>query len=243
MSYDTRYSARFELPHLIERGRAGTLTCAVYRDGALVPPVEAGSSVSIYDASGTAVVDGAAVVKAGNAATYSFAADAFTAHEYAEGWRVDWSIMHDGHGPHLFSNEAVLVRRRLYPTITDADIARRVRALDTTTATVITTATTYQPYIDEADVEIQLRLLEAGRRPWLVATPTALRQCWLMLSIALIFEDLAGRQDHYADRAAAYRQMYEDAWARASVALDYDQDGTIQPEERVSVRPGVVWLC
>ena len=58
-STDTTYTARFMLPDLIERGRNEVIKCQVYHNGALVAP--SSGTVSVYDPSNTAKVDGASV--------------------------------------------------------------------------------------------------------------------------------------------------------------------------------------
>ena len=72
MGADIRYSARFWGPCVIQRGQAQDLSCPVYLAGALVAP--ASGSVSIYNASGEAVVDGAAVSVVSSLATYTLSA-------------------------------------------------------------------------------------------------------------------------------------------------------------------------
>lgn len=215
------------------------MTCPVYLDGALAEPSAA--TVRLYNASGTAVTVGATSIP-GGIAQATVAQATLAAEELGSGWRVEWSLTMPDAVVHEFVNDAHLIRRRLYPTITDLDLVRRVSALDTSSATVITTATTYQGFIDEADVELQLRLLELGRRPWLAATPSALRQSWLMLALSLVFEDLATRDDMYAERAREYRQRFEDAFRSASMTFDYDEDGTVDADVRTVARPSVVWM-
>jgi hypothetical protein len=236
----TRYTPRFQLPELLEQHRAEVVTCPVYRDGALATP--SSPSVALYNAAGTAVTVGSPTVT-GGVAQATIAQATLAAEELGSGWRIEWSLTMPDGIVHEFVNEAHLVRRRLYPTITDADLVRRVSALDTTSATVITSASNYQGYIDEADVELQGRLIELGRRPWLVTTPSALRQSWLFLSLSLVFEDLSSRDDLYSLRAAEYREKFEAAFQRASVQFDYDEDGVVGTEERVPAKPAVVWLA
>jgi hypothetical protein len=162
--------------------------------------------------------------------------------EFSDGWRVEWELVIAGE-TYRFVNDAALVRTRLYPTITDADLVRRVSALDPGSSTVITTNQTYQDAIDEADVELQLRLIERGERPWMVATPSALRQVWLALAIAIVFENLSSRNDAYRETAAAWRQRYEDAYGKATLRYDRDQDGQADSHEREGLKRPVVWLC
>lgn len=243
MAASSRYSARQESIQLIERGRDSVIQAPLWLDGALVAPDS--GTVTIYDASDTAVVSGAAVTVASSIAEYTVAAATTSALELGMGWRVEWTLAISTEPDDVvWSQEAALVRYRLRPAVSDADIIRRAPALDPSSSVVITTETHYQEYIDEADTEIQARLLSLGRRPWLVASPAALRQVWLFLTLALIFESVHDHRptDGYADTAARYRQLYERAWSEARVSFDWDSDGDGDSLERVGVKPGVVWL-
>lgn len=241
MAIPARYTARFALPDLLEQGQDATVQCPVYRAGELVAPSE--GTVVVYDRAGEEVF--AADVEISDDIAHATVPEAdLDGLELSDGWRVEWLLlMPDGHR-HRFRNDAHLVRYRLYPTITDADIGRRLRALDPASASVITTSTTYQGEIDEADIELQLRLIERGQRPWLIATPSALRQTWLTLTIAIILEDLAVRDpDAYAARAKDWRARYEAALSSATLQYDRDQDGLVdQPGEREAALPSVVWM-
>jgi len=241
-SGSTRYTARFQLPELLERGRAELIFCPIYRDGAAVAP--SAGTITITDSRGVAVVSAAAVTITGSIAQYSVADGVTSALDFGDGWAFVWALTMPDGVVHKFRNNGALVAFRLYPTITDADIARRVSGLDTSSATALTSATNYQNSIDEADVEVQLRLLERGRRPWLIASPSALRMVWLTLAVAIIIEDLATRNDEYVEAAARWRTRYESAWASATLLLDYDQDGQADSaNERVAARDPVIWLC
>lgn len=161
---------------------------------------------------------------------------------FEDNWRTEWSLVMPDGVTHLFRNDAALVKYRLYPTITDADIIRRARALDPASASVITNVQSYQWAIDECDVEVQNRLIGLQRRPWLIATPSALRQVWLNLSIAIVLEDLAVRNAAYSEAAAAWRKRYEDAFAQARPQFDYDQDG-VATDKRAAVKPATIWTA
>ena len=240
---DTSYTARFELPDLIERGRTQTLTCRTYRNGAAATPTIAGSRVSIYDASNAAIVNLSAIILSGGFAAYSLASTVTTQLALEMGWRIEWDLVMPDTLSHVFRSEAALVRRRLYPAITDVDIARRVSALDTARADVITGAENHQEKIDEAWIDLQWRLLNRGNRPNLVMSPAALREPHLYLTLALIFSDLAARGDaDYAHQADQYRHAFESAWSRVTFEYDADDDGQADSNRRRAASP-VTWLC
>jgi len=239
-SDDTLYSARFLYPTMIERGRDNTIKCAVYRSGSLAAP--SAGTVSVYNTDGTAVVDGAAVTVTGDIAQYTIPAAAIAGESFNDGWIVEWSLTMPDTVTHLFRNEAALVRRALYPVVTDADLYRRVSSLDPSGNTPLSSATTYQEHRDEAWTAIQNRLIAAGNRPNLIVSPTALREAHLLLSLALIFEDFATRlNEAYESRAEAYRRQYDQEYRRVQLKYDSDEDGTPDYGARRSAVP-VVWL-
>ena len=89
------YQARFLNHAYLERERNTDLAIGLYEDGALVAP--SGGEVSIFNASGVAVVNAAAVVVSGSRATYALSSSTVSAESYGSGWRVEWSLtMPDG---------------------------------------------------------------------------------------------------------------------------------------------------
>jgi hypothetical protein len=226
---DTLYTARFELPDLIERGRDNLLRCRVYREGALAAP--ASGTVTVYDASSTALVSVAATITAGEA-RYTLANATTTGKALGEGWRVQWALTMGDGVVHTFRNEAALVRAQPYPSVTEADLYRRVSSLDPM-GNSITGQPEYAHYLDEAWVSIQTRLLAQGRRPWLIISPHALREPHLLLALALIFEDLASRLNlAYQEQGRMYREQYEGAWSRVRFAYDADDSGQQETHQR-----------
>lgn len=222
MTVDARYSARFESPTLIERGRSNTLQCRVYRAGALVAP--SAGTITIYDDSDTAVVSAAAVTITSSIAEYAYnPASTLT---LADSWRVEWALTMPDGNVHKFRNEAALVRCVPANNITEADLYRRVSALDPSGSAPIHSATDFADKIDEAETMITLRLYEAGKRIYLMVSPSELREVRVLLTLALIFEDFSVRLNAaYAEAAANYRNQYEAAWGRLRLTYDTDDDG------------------
>ena len=232
------YSARFTLPDLIERGIAGTLRCPMYRSGALVAP--SSGTVSVFDSSGTAVVNAAVVTVASSIATYPWTPP--TTLTLGDRWRVRWVLaMPDGvtHSP---ENEAALVRARLYCPITEADLYRVESALDPSGAAPLTSLSSYADKIDEAWTQIQLRLIEAGNRPNLIIGPSSLRQVVQDLALALCFADVGSRVANpaHADTSMRYRAAYETAWQRIALTYDTTDTGDTNGPKRSPSRS--VWL-
>jgi hypothetical protein len=243
MAATPRYTVRQDLPYLIELGRDTVLTCPVYHDGALVAPTS--GTITIYDATNTAVVSAVAVTISGSIAQYTVLAATTTSLQPAEGWRVEWVLTLTGGDVVRPRSTAYLVRYRLFPTIADADVAKRVPRLATTFAGRPNVRTSYQDLIEEADTEIQRRLINAGRRPWLVVDPWALRECWLTLTIALAYDSIvATPDDPSVERATHYRAQFEAAWTAATLQLDWDDDQVVDDTtSRTAARPAGVWLC
>jgi hypothetical protein len=238
---DQAYTARIPVPHLIVRGTDTTISCPVYLSGSLVVPTS--GTVSVYDDGGNVVVNAAAVTITDSIAVYSVLGATTSSYSLADGWSVRWSITLTGGAVVTPRSDAALIRQAVYPVISDVDVYRRVPALDPSSQSVITRSANYQSYLDEAWTTIQLRLIGLGERPWLVMSPSALRDPHLMLTLALIFEDLASRiNPAYSDRAAAYRQDYEAAWRQMSYRYDTDDDGTADDKGARRSAVGSLWL-
>ena len=234
-------TARFLLPDLMERGRANALSCPLWQDGALVAPTEAGSTVTIWDGSGTKQADAVAVTVTGSIATYSYTPASTLS--YGEGWRVEWSLIVSG-TTYVFRNDGALVRNVLFPVVTDSDLFRRHRALNPSSAAPLSSVADYQDYIDEAWATIQGRLIAKGDRPNLILSPSALRGVHLAQTLALIFADFAtSLNETYADIASAYRQEYHDEWADLNFAYaDSDEEDNSTPLGRRAANPSI-WLA
>jgi hypothetical protein len=237
-SGDTQYTARFELPHLLEQ-RDETITCPVERDGAVVA-VAAGSLV-LKNGSGVVVATNALTFP-GGIATATIDAATLDVEEFGLGWWAEWTLT-IGTVAHKFRNDAALVRARLHPTVSTTDLFRRLRSLDTAESEVITrmSVSDYQAKLDEADIEIQLRLIEIDNRPGRIFSPSATRKTYLALWIALIFEDLANFENVYQETADRWMLRYERSWDKMTLVYDADDDGEPDQNSRRSANRSV-WL-
>jgi len=232
------YAARHELPvTLIEHNKDSTLFCPVYQNGALATPTAA--TVSVYNASGELVVDEAVGTIVANVPQYTVAAATTAEQSKGYGWRVVWSITFGG-DLHTFDHDAALCRRVGYSVVTDQDLFRRCPYLDNTTAGAITREPTMLPWRQEAWLTIQHRLLQAGRRPWLVIDAASLREPEILLALALVHEALAIRGGpQLTERAMLYRQQYESAYGKISLRYDRDDDGDVDEQRSTA---GALWL-
>jgi hypothetical protein len=243
-STDTLYSCRFITPERVERGRDNLLKCPVYRDAALVAP--ASGTVSIWDAAGTAIVSAAAVTVASSVATYTLANATTTALALAEGWRFEWSLTFASPAEtHVFRTDGALVRRRLYPVVTDADLVRlHSDLLASSTDAIVPTGWDAQDYLDEAWAEIDAKLVAAGNYPNLVMSPSALRAAHMYMTLAAIFRDLStsAHEGKYATLAEHYDARATDAWSRLTFRYDSDDDGNADAANKRKAATATVWL-
>jgi hypothetical protein len=234
------YQARFLNHAYLERERNTDLAIGLYEDGALVAP--SGGEVSIYNASGVAVVNAAAVVVSGSRATYALSSSTVSAESYGSGWRVEWSLtMPDGE-VHGLRQNASLVRFLLYPVITDADLYRR--HTDLASHLVGTGLTSYEGYIQEAWIEVESRLEMQGRRPFLVMSPEAMRSPHLYGTLKLICRDFAGTgspDNKWAVLADHYDSEEMKSWADLNFIYDEDNTGEADGVSRTDAKP-TLWL-
>jgi hypothetical protein len=234
------HTARIPLPHLIVRGKDTTLSCPLYLSGALVSAVS--GTVTIYKDDGTALVTDAACTITANIATYVVTAASTTSLELADGWLVTWAITIAGSVVINARSDAALVRTGLLPVISDVDIARRVPGLDPAGASALTRATHFQDAIDEAWVIIENRLIANGKRPWLVLSPSSLREVHMSLTLMLIYRDQRNRNPNAYDQAASEAERaYDAAWNSLVFRYDENDDQTVPTTGRAA-GPSTVWL-
>lgn len=229
----TQITARFLTADYLVQGQDNPLSCPLWRDGALVAPTQAGSTVTVYDTANQVVVT-AAVVVAGNIATYTLpAALVPTSLSRGMGWRVVWSLVIAGvtPSPFPFRNNAGLVRSPLSPMITDADLFRKESGLNPAGTAPISSLTDYQDFIDEAWVEIHGLLVGKGSLPHLVMEPSALRSVLLNLTLHGIFEDFRTRlNETWKEKAVDYHAKFEKAWD--GLTFEYDRSDSGQSDGR-----------
>jgi hypothetical protein len=236
MSVD-RPAARWPLPvEQIERGRDTVIRLRLYRNGA--PVAVSSATVSVYDTSETALISAAAATITDGEASYTVLAATTSGLSLGTGWRVVWT---DDAG-RTYDTPAALVRRVLYPTVTDVDVRRRWGYLDSGTRGAMTSAATWQPKIDDAWEQLQRRLLNQNKYPWRVLDPAAMHEPHLLLSGALIHEELAARGNPVmADTARTIRHAFEAEWARVPVQYDDDEDGRRDSRDKLAAAQHV-WL-
>ena len=242
-SSTTQRSARFLTADYLIRGRDNPVSCPLWQNGALVAPTEAGSTVSVYDAAGELVVDAVAVTVTDSIATYTIQASALPSTlQLGMGWRIEWSLIISGTA-YPYRNAAGLVRSQLAPVITDGDLFRRESALDPAGAAPVSSLDDYQDFIDEAWVTILGRLTGKGSLPHLIMEPSALRECHLLLTLHLVFQDFRTRlNETWKEKSDDYKGQYTAAWN--DLRFEYDTTDSGKSDGRRK-RGGSAshWLC
>jgi hypothetical protein len=240
----TQYSFRYQGPTQIERGKANTIEVAAYIDGAISAP--SSGTVSVYKGDGTAVVNAQAVTIASSKAQYLISAGTLpTTLELEPGWRIEWALVMADTLPHNTRNDAILVRRRLYPVVSDADLYRVQPKLNpSATGALVASDADHQDQLDEAWTQILARLTETGTWPNRIVSPSALRNVHLNLTLMLIYRYMhAVNGDTKWERLAdKYEAQYEQSWGRMSFLYDNDDDGEADSATTRKTAARSVWL-
>ena len=231
MPQEVQYSTRFATPDWIQREVAQTIELAVYRDGSLVAP--SAGTVSVFDAAGDAIVDEETVTVTASIATWAITAVTLPdTLSLSDRWQERWTLTLAGQA-YTFWRDAALVRRRLYPVLTDLDLTRKHSELR---AWMAEDSSSLQNYIDDAWDDIVLRLMEDARWPFLIMSAWSLRGVHKNLALAGTFLDYsssaAGTDGKYSKLAAHYEEQYEAGWARLRFTYDLNNDDEISSAEQ-----------
>jgi len=225
---------RVPLPYLMQRGRAEVLRCPVFSGAAQVAPTLTGSTCEVRDANG-AVVSSGPIALDGATAVYTTGTHAGVS--LGDRWLVVWTLIIGG-VTYTFRQPAALVLCAPAPVVSDLDLFAQQSSLDPQQPGALSRNTTWQPKIDEAWMQIQRRLLQANRRPWLLVEQAELREPHIYLTLALIFRDFASRLNPaHLEMATQYQRMYEDMWSGLSMRYDTDESGTVPAGRTAAVPP------
>lgn len=213
---------RFPICHRIQPGATQSLEAPYYVAGALVAPSSA--TLSLQDAGGATILDEVSASITGSVATYSYAAPSTLV--YGEGWTAEWKLTVSG-SVYQAENDAIIVRRRLYCPISDLDLYRVAPSLDPSGAAPVTSDSNFGSYIKEAWTSIQHRLIEYGRRPDLISSPSSLREVAIHTTLANIWRAQAHRLNPaFAESAKTHQELADAAWRRWSPKFDDGNSGT-----------------
>jgi hypothetical protein len=125
----------------------------------------------------------------------------------------------------ILRQPVMLVLRALHPVITESDLLSYHADLRNQ---IPPGQTSWDTKIQEAWKVIESRLMEDGRRPYLVMSPYSFREVHLYATLAAIFRDLetysTGR-GKFAELAAHYQDLFDKRWGKLKLTYDYAQEG------------------
>tara|TARA_B100001123_G_C15095657_1_gene941448 strand:- start:243 stop:1007 length:765 start_codon:yes stop_codon:yes gene_type:complete len=248
-SSGTPYAPQIKTIELLERGRVQTTELPVYRDGALA--TIAAVKYTLYKPDQSKLVDSATGTYAGNIPQYVHSDGSLvTSLQLGEGYLQEWEIT-IGSNSFLFRRMAAVVRRRLYPVVSDVDLFSTYKQLS---SLMPSTISSYQDYIDEAWYTIIMKIRqEGGGLEYLVMDSESLRSAHINLSLYYIFRDfhssLGQSNGRYLDLATEHHQQYKSDWKGINWRYDSGHDGfPDDANERVAKdpviylsRPGQYW--
>ena len=237
-SEDTLYTARFFGPELIERGRDNLIQCPVYVDGALAAP--SSGTVSVFNASNEAKVNAAAVTVTGSIAQYTITAATIASLPLEDGWRVEWSLVMPDGVTHVFRRMAALVRRALYPVITDTDLTDLHSDLTTLRPAGLSS---YQSYISTAWRDLMDMLREQGNFVYLIMEPSSFRRVHIYHTLEIICRDFStsyGEGSKWDSLAQPYGEKFLNAWGNLQFRYDVDRSGEADSRRRPAA--AALWL-
>lgn len=222
------YTFRDDVPEVLERAADQTVSMEVYRDGALVAPTQAGSTLTILDRNGGTVLAATPIVVVASIATVTIAAASLPATlALGEGWRLRWSLIMAA-GLRVKQREAALARFRLHPPVPETLILTQlypdiVQALGRY-------ATNLQGFMDGAWSYILRALWRVGTWPELIVSQSDLYDPLLHQTVARVgrfLHRLQPNETYWADEAKYHEDKYEAAWSALTVRWDRDQNGRV----------------
>lgn len=224
---------RFSTPRLIVRDVAQTLTFPVYEEDALSEPTS--GTYTLYKGT-TSTLTGAVVV-ASEVATFDVTAIALADASYDVDYHEDWDLLIDGQ-EYKFRRDVYVVRRDLYPVLTDQDLIR----LHSDFALLMpSTMDSYGSYRDEAWDQILGRLIGLGNLPQLITNSWAFRTPHLWLTLHLICTDFSTEEagtGKWTKLSEKYFERYTDEWDQLQLRYDTDEDGVADTD----ISPTPVYL-
>ena len=216
-------STDFSLPTFLERAKTAVLTMPVYAGGS-TPTAPSAGTFTLYDGSKVVVATGAVTVT-GNVATYTVAAASIpSTTSLSDAWQEEWVLTVDG-VTETIRRDCYLCLRSLYNVVNEAMLLRRVTDLNNLKPASITN---FQGYMDEAWASVQGRLLQDGRRPYLIMNSWALKDTTLETTLAFVFADLDTYMGdgRYQAKAAEHREAADRAFTM--LRLEYDESQSNQ---------------
>jgi hypothetical protein len=232
-----RYRFRSPLPSLLVVATAGDQAYAEVLDPAGAAEAPVSGTYRLLDEAGTEKASGAVTTSGTDVVSPSVATSAL---DPGEGYVEQWSVTMTDGAVVTTERPAIVCRYGLACPIGPSDVLRMSPQLDPTDPRSLSGSLDIDEYIDEAWVQIQSRLIEAGRRPWLSISAHALRTSALHLTHALIYDRISTMHNQLGEHAMRHREQFREAWAR--VKLTYQTpDGDAVAGKR-GARSAALWL-
>ncbi len=239
---ETSYQARLGFPDMLERGRTQTIALDTFLDGAVSAPTS--GTVSVFDSSNTAIVDGEAVTVASSRATFSLLSTVIPdTLSVSIGYRIEWVLLMADGVVHTFRRDAFLVNKVLQIPITNQDLLDEYSDL----GSLVATATTFlQTKIDAAWKAHIGRLVSDGILPQRIISPWSLRQTMIDLSLSKVFADMyattGGTDGKYLALSGKHLEQFTDAFADLNFSYDNSGDGHDSNPSKRDAGAASVWL-
>lgn len=241
MSSSTPYAAQIRAIELLERGKAQTSELRLYRDGLQLVPTAA--TYTLTKPTGADLLTGeTASIAVSGTVSYTHSAEQLKdSEDLGEGYVQEWTITIDGE-QYLFRRMAALVRRRLYPVVSDIDLTATYSDLENIRPS---TLTSYQQYIDDAWYQILRRIRNRGMGyEYLMMSAESFFEAHRHLSLYLIFRDfhssLGQSNGRYLDLANEHYKLYRDEFDSINFIYDEDHDGEADdPNKRTRGQPTI----
>ncbi len=235
------FSTDFSAPRFLERAKTITVDMPLYQDGS--SPVSVASGVyTLTDGNGTTQFTGATTQVSGTATRQILASNIPATLTLSDQWLETWVLtMTTGGSVETVRRDVYLCLRTLYPPVNERMLARRISDLDSFKRN---DGDNFQGYIDEAWSDIESRLIQAGKRPFLITNAWALKAVHIERTIQLIFEDVStymGESGRYQTRGNDAKEAYDLAWD--TLQLEYDDSQTGQRGQTTTASgPAVIYI-
>lgn len=241
MSTSTPYAAQIRAIELLERGKAQTSELKLFRDGLQLVPTAA--TYTLTKPTGADLLTGeTASIAVSGTVSYTHSAEQLKdSEDLGEGYVQEWTVTIAGE-VFLFRRMAALVRRRLYPVVSDIDLTATYSDLENIRPS---TLTSYQQYIDDAWYQILRRIRNRGMGyEYLMMSAESFFESHRHLSLYLIFRDfhssLGQSNGRYLDLANEHYKLYRDEFDSINFIYDEDHDGEADdPNKRTRGQPTI----
>ena len=237
-------SARIRNTEILERGKAQVTSLEVWEDGDQLIPTS--GTYTIREPNGdTKIVDaGALSIDPDGTASYSHTAtELSSSRPLGEGYIQEFTLVIAG-VTHTFRRMAALALRKLYPTVTEADLLELYTDLEDLRPSTITS---YQKFIDASWSEILRRTKQSGScYSYLVLSPESFHDALLHLTLSKIWRDfhsaLGQSQGRYLDLSSIHAKEYQYAYSQINLVYDQDHENKVQDPNQRTAKSPIIFL-